>query len=162
MQWLLTTHLTQGVCHEKEGCMLMPVPGAPSYTLSNLEHAVVDGLTLAWFRDVQDAFYYGRLTGGWLIIVVAIWLLWQCMQIHRRPIAAPAPTTNVFTTVPPPTLRYCEPSFPIVSRTSFASVPLAIEDHCVDTQPLCEAGVEGGCKAKPKVISHGYPVFFRH
>ena len=63
-----------GVCHEKEGCMLMPV-GAPSYALSNLEHAVVGGLTPTWFREVQDAFYYGGLTGGWLIIIVAIWLL---------------------------------------------------------------------------------------
>jgi len=39
MQQLLTADLTQRVCHEKEGCMLMPVPGAPSYALSNLEHA---------------------------------------------------------------------------------------------------------------------------
>ena len=82
---VLTANLTQGVCHEKEGCLLMPVPGAPSYALSNLEHAVVDGLTPAWFRDVQDAFYYGGLTGGWLVILVTIWLVWQCMQIHRRP-----------------------------------------------------------------------------
>ena len=163
MQRLLTANLTQGVNHEKEGCMLMPVPGAHSYALSNLEHAVVDGLTPAWFRDVQDAFYYSGLTGGWLIIIVAIWLLWQCMQVHRRPIAAPVPATNVFTTVPPPTPRYCKPSFPIVSKTSFASVPLAIEDHRVDTQPLRVAGVEDGFKAKPpKVISHGYPVLFRH
>ena len=136
MQRLLTADLTQGVCHEKEGCTLMPVPGAPSYALSNLEHAVVGGLTPTWFQEVQVAFYYGGLTGGWLIIIVAIWLLWQCVQVHRQPMAAPAPTTNVFTTVPLPTSRYCEPSFPIVSETSFASVLLAIEDHHVNTQPL--------------------------
>ena len=55
MQRLLTADLTQGVCHEKEGCTLMPVPGAPSYALSNLEHAVVGGLTPTWFREVNKS-----------------------------------------------------------------------------------------------------------
>ena len=141
--------------------MLMPVPRAPSYALSNHEHTVVDGLTPAWFQDVQDAFYYGGLTGRWQVIMVTIWLLWQCMQIHRRPIAAPAPATNVFTTVPLPNPEYCKPSLLIVSETLFAPVLLAIEDHRVDTQPQAQAGVEGGCKATSKVISHGYPVLFR-
>ena len=36
----------------------MPVPGAPSYALSNLEHTVIAGLTPTWVKDVQEAFYY--------------------------------------------------------------------------------------------------------
>ena len=158
MQWLLTADLNQGMCHEREGCSLMPVPGAPSYALSNLEHTVIAGLNPAWFKDVQEAFYYGGLTGGWLVILVTIWLVWQCTQIHCQPVAAPVPATNVFTTVPPPSPRYCEPSFPVVTETSFATVPLAIEDHHVDALPLREAGVEGGCKVG--VINHGYPLIF--
>ena len=127
-------------------------PWGPSYALSDLAHTVVGGLTPTWFREVQDAFYYGGSTRGWLIIIVAIWLLWQCVPVHRQPIAPPVAATNVFNTLPPPTPRYCEPSFPIVSETLFASIPLATE-----------AGVEGGCKAlTPKVISHGYPVLFRN
>ena len=59
--------------------MLMPVPGAPTYALSNLEHSVIGCLTPTWFREVQDVFYYSGLTGGWLIIMVTIWLLWQCV-----------------------------------------------------------------------------------
>ena len=40
MQRLLTADLTQGVCHEKEGCTLIPIPRAPSYALSNLEQSM--------------------------------------------------------------------------------------------------------------------------
>ena len=111
---------------------------------------MIRALTPTWFREVQDVFYYCRLTGGWLIVMFTIWILWQCVQVHRHPVAAPAPATNVFTTVPMPTPRYHEPSFLIVSETSFSSAP-----H-VNTQPLHEAGVEGGCNAvglsdKPQV-----------
>ena len=79
MQCLLTADLTQGVCHERERYSLMPVPGAPSYALSNLEHTVIAGLTPAWFKDVQEAFYYGGLTGGWLVILVTIL---ACVAVH--------------------------------------------------------------------------------
>ena len=128
-------------------------PGAPSYALSNLEHTVAAGLTPAWFKDV-----HGGLTGGWLVILITIWHVWQCTQIHHQPVVASAPATDVFTTVPLPTPGYCEPSFPVVTETSFATVPLAIEDHHVDALPLREAGVEGGCKVG--VINHGYPLIF--
>ena len=131
-------------------------PGAPSYALSNLEHTVAAGLTPAWFKDV-----HGGLTGGWLVILITIWLVWQCTQIHHQPVIAPVPATNVFTTVPPPIPRYCEPSFPVVTETSFATVLLVIEDHGVDAQPLRETGVEGGCKGGAvNVVNSGYPLLF--
>ena len=50
----------------------MPVPGAPSYTLSNLEHSVIGALAPAWFSEVWDVFYYSGLTRGWFIIVATI------------------------------------------------------------------------------------------
>ena len=55
MQRLLTMDLTQGVCYVKEGCSLMPVPRAPSYALSILEHSMIGALIPTWFREVQSS-----------------------------------------------------------------------------------------------------------
>ena len=140
----------------------MPVPGAPSYALSNLEHTVLTGLTPAWVKDMQEAFYYGGLTGGRLVILVTIWFVYQCTQLPQQRVVASAPATNVFTTVPPPTPRYCEPSFPVVTETPFTTAPLGIEDHHVDAQPLRDAVVEGGCRGGAvKVVNSTYPLVFR-
>ena len=142
-QRLLIADLTQGVCHERDGCALMPGLGAPNYTLSNLEHPVIAGLIPAWFKDGQEAFYYGELTGGWLVIQVIVWLGWLCILLHPPPVVAPGPAANVFTTVLSSTPRYGEPSFPVVTETPFTTAPSAIEDHHVDAQPLQETAVGG-------------------
>ena len=56
IQRLLTADLTEGVCHNIEGCSLRPIPGSPSYTVANLEHSVMGAL--AWFSDLRNISYY--------------------------------------------------------------------------------------------------------
>ena len=159
MQQLLTADLTQGVSHDIEGCSLMPIPAAPSYALANLEHSVMGALAPAWFRDVC---YYVGLTGGCLIIVVTMWILWQCIKAHCRPTLEPvAPTT-----APKPTLVFMPPSFPVVSQTSFSPAPLAIEDHHVNTSTPLEVVVlpEGVYTTRTvrKMQPNGRLIIFRH
>ncbi len=151
MQRLLTADLTQGVCHERDGCTLMPVPGAPSYALSKLEHTVISSITPTWVQDLKDAFYYGGLTGGWLVILIAVWAVWQCTQLRPPPAVAPGPATNVFTTVPAPSPRYLETSFQAVTEVPFPAVSLAIEDHQVDGHPP-RLPVGGDVAGKPLVF----------
>ena len=44
-QRLLTANLAQGVCTGVDSCALIPVPGAPTYTLSNLEAHTLEAIT---------------------------------------------------------------------------------------------------------------------
>lgn len=147
MQRLLTADLTQGVCGDINSCSLMPVPGAPRYTLANLEHSVLGAFTPSWFEDLREVGYYGGLTSGWLIIAVILGIMWHCKNRHCRPKKLPTPATNMFTSIPSPNPVYLSPAYPTIVEAAFPSAPLALEDHRVSETAIAEpsALTKGGC-----------------
>jgi hypothetical protein len=65
-QNLLTADLAQGICTGFDDCALTPVPGAPSYTLSNLEADALQAVTPDWVENLKAVFYWGGLILAWL------------------------------------------------------------------------------------------------
>ena len=72
-QRLLTTNLAQGVCAGIDSCALTPVPGAPAYTLANLEADALEAVTPQWIETLLAVLHWGGLILAWLSL--AGWFL---------------------------------------------------------------------------------------
>ena len=82
-QSLLTADLAQGVCTSFDGCALTPVPGAPSYTLSNLEANALQAITPEWVENLKAVFRWGGLVLAWLS-PLGFFLVWRSRGDPRQ------------------------------------------------------------------------------
>ena len=110
-QRLLTTELAQGVCTGIDNCALTPVPGAPSYTLANLEATALEAVTPQWIENLKAVGYWGGFILAWFSPVGFALILWKQpnrnqmrntemfpLSIHNSSITAPAPTPTTIAT----------------------------------------------------------------
>ena len=145
-QRLLTADLAQGVCTGVDSCALTPVPGAPAYTLSNLESRALDAVTPAWWEKLKSAFYWGGLTLAWCSPLGFFIVGW--IQPHRNPGAGNGMfPLNIHTGsgATPPVNPTVVPNDPQPSAPERAG-HRALEERHADAQPYLEASREGGCK----------------
>ena len=72
----------------------MPVPGAPAYTLANLEHAMLGAITPTRVIELRDVGYYGWFGGRWLVFAILCFLIWQRLLGMKSRAAPLAGATN--------------------------------------------------------------------
>ena len=146
-QNLLTADLAQGVCSGFEGCALTPVPGAPSYTLSNLEANALQAFTPAWVENLQAVVYWGGLVLAWLS-PFGFFLVFRAL-INRRAEAAPSmfPMNIHTSSVNNPTMNPTVVTTDLRATVNTASPQQVLDDYHVGARPVSD-GLrlrDGGC-----------------
>ena len=147
-QRLLTADLAQGVCSGIEGCALTPVPGAPAYTLANLESDVLEAVTPEWLVNLKLAVYWGGIILAWCSPVGFFFILWkqprQKLEASTNMVPLNIHTNSVTPVTLPPTIVTTEFQ-PTVNE---GRVQLALEDHRagVPLRPQEVSQHEGGCR----------------
>ena len=147
-QSLLTADLAQGVCTSFDGCALTPVPGAPSYTLSNLEANALQALTPAWAEHLEGIFWWGGLVFAWLSPVGFI-LMWR-----SRNDAKPTPSPGVFplnihaSSVNTPTLAPSVVTTDLRSISTTGPTQQTLNDRHAEARPGPNGSLlhDGGCR----------------
>ena len=147
-QNLLTADLAQGICTGFDDCALTPVPGAPSYTLSNLEADALHAITPEWVENLKAVFYWGGLILAWLA-PVGLFLVARG-RAHRHPESSPGmfPLNIHTSSVNTPTMTPTVVTTDLRSTSNTGPTQQLLEDCHASVYPGPE-GVphrDGGCK----------------
>ena len=156
---LMGANLALGLCSGAEGCPLETSPGAPSYSLANLERDVMASITPHWMTVLRDMWYYYGISGGCLLpVLFAVWWFWGRPKTSGT---GARTTTNINMggnpTVPAP---QATPTT-VNRRESTPSTQLCIEMEPLVDQAVCKAPVvrpsaiqlSGGCEtAAPRPL----------
>ena len=147
-QSLLTADLAQGVCTSFDECALTPVPGAPSYTLSNLESSALQALTPAWVEHLEGIFRWGGLIFAWLSPVGFI-LMWR-RHAEPRPALSPGvfPLNIHTSSVNTPTLAPSVVTTDLRSISTTGPTQQTLTDRHAEARPGPHGSLlhDGGCK----------------